>query len=114
MTPELLKEIAQQMRDDNPEATGQMTAASRAAAKAIHALADAMDKVANKDLDTERVFSTSFELANGFWIVTCSTCRERPTIASKVRKEAISAVVATHYQVQHPRAYPALMKKIGS
>lgn len=98
MTPDLLKKIAQQMRDDNPEPSGQMTAAGRSAAKAIHALADAMDKVADGFEELEGRFD-DYEAQD-----QCLLCQKN------IGREV--GAILTHYKNTHPRSYAAVKEQL--
>lgn len=123
MTLELLKEIAQQMRDDNPEATGQMTAAGRSAAKAIRALADAMDKVADSAVVGERTLVAYDDFHQTYRCKLCgliitnadlSHAENQYRIGVLGRDLANTEDVARHFGTTHPRHFDIAMKEINA
>ena len=102
----LLKEIAAQIREDNPAPHGSMSAGDRLAAKAIHAFADALEKIGEREASEEPTSkSLSFRIEQDNSIV-CPFCAKSIEISDGDLDDVMFEFsVRSHLYKKHPRKY---------
>jgi len=115
-SPELLQDIAIQIRLDHESPNGLMSTRDFHAAKAIHAVADALDKIAQRRMEEELDESQKplVLVVNNDNSIVCPLCSEQlfpPGPDDRTAYSEFEKVWRLHLYDQHPRRFNELMPK---